>query len=226
MSSKKAKSIDAEKPDYLRLPFEVYYSGPISVTSYEFKSDADLKSFKDIKAVHMERGKSWGVSFLCKSNQGPRLYCCLIDGHDEIAPEWLELQNEDNVSMNYGRDYKVVINGKEILFVDEEVNGIDEMDYCGLDGYWHYEIASESPEYFILDALNTRVKINGDGYPIDDDGKPTGAKQLIDVANLNAEELEDYSSDSIWDGKSEWVRTLIGKNFPKDKGLQLSFDSE
>ena len=226
MSSKKAKSIDAGKPDYLRLPFEVYYAGPVSVTSYEFKSDVEPKSLMDIKAVHKEQGKSRGITFLCSNNKGPQLYCCLTEGHDEVSPSWLELQNEDDVSMNYGCDYKVVINGKEILFVDEEVNDIDQMDYCGLDGYWHYEIASESPEYFIVDALNTRVKINGDGFPIDDNGMPTGAKQLIDVENLDAEELEDYSSDSIWEAKSEWVRTLVEKHFPKDKGVRLSFDSE
>lgn len=218
--------MDAGEPDYLRLPFEVFYPGPIPVTSYEFKSDVSPKKFRDIKAVHMEQGSSWGVTFSCEKNQGPQLYCCLSQGHDEVAPSWLELQNEEDVSMNYGCDYKVVVSGKEILFVDEEVNEIDVMDYCGFDGYWHYEIAAQLPEYFILDALNTRVKVNGDGYPIDENGNPTGANRIFNLAKLNPEDFEDYSSDSIWEAKSEWVRALIEKYFSKDKSLRLSFDSE
>ena len=222
MASKKSPLPKNEYKDYLRLPFEVYYSGPISVTSYEFKSDVDTKSFKDIKAVRMEQGKSWGVTFLCESNQGPELYCCLIGGHDEVSPDWLELRSEDNMSMNYGCDYKVVVSGEEILFVEDEVDGIEEMDYCGLDGYWHYEIASESPEYFILDALKTRLKVNGDGYPIDDDGNPTGAKRIFNLDELDFEDFADYSTNDIWDAKSAWIEFLLEKNFPKDKSLRLS----
>ena len=225
MASKKSSHPKNDDKDYLRLPFEVYYSGPISVTSYEFKSDVDVKRFKDVKAVHMEQGRSWGVTFLCSNNQGPQLYCCLTEGHDEIAPGWLELQNEDDVSMNYGCDYKVVVRDKEILFVDEEVDDIGEMDYCGLDGYWHYEIASESPEYFILDALNTRLKVNRDGYPIDEDGNPTGPNRIFNLDELNSEDFADYSTNDIWDAKSAWIELLLEKNFPKDKSLRLSSKS-
>ncbi len=226
MIRKQAKSKGDSRPDYFRLPFEVHYAGAISVTSYEFKSDVDVKRFKDIKAVHMEQGRAWGVTFLCKNNNGPQLYCCLIDGHDEVAPDWLELQNEDDVSMNYGCDYRVEIKDKEIYFVDEEVDDSDEMDYCGLDCYWHYEIASESPEYLILDALGTRLKVNCEGFPLDTDGNPTGEQQIFKLEELNSEELEDYSTDSIWEAKASWIEDQLNRYFPKDKSLRLSFQSE
>lgn len=225
MASKKSSHPKNDDKDYLRLPFEVFYPGPISVTSYEFKSDVDVKRFKDIKAVHMEQGRSWGVTFLCAKNEGPQLYCCLTQGHDEVSPDWLELQDEENVSMNYGRDYKVVISGKEIFFVDEDIDDLDNLDYCGLDAYWHYEIATESPEFFILDALNTRIKVNIEGYPIDEDGVPTGAKRIINLEKLNIEDFEDYSTTDIWDAKYAWIQSQLEKYFPNEKSLSLSSNS-
>ena len=46
--------------DYFKLPFEVFYSGPVDAIYLDFKSNVKVKRFKDVKAVHMEQGQSWG----------------------------------------------------------------------------------------------------------------------------------------------------------------------
>ena len=86
---KKVADKKSENPDYFKLPFEVHYSECVSVTQYEFKSDIETDRFADVKAVHMEQGRSWGALFSCDKNNGPELYCCLTDSHDEVEPSWL-----------------------------------------------------------------------------------------------------------------------------------------
>jgi len=142
--------------DYFKLPFEVFYSGPLSVTSYEFKSDIPVKRFKDVKVAHMEQGRSWGVLFSCSKNKGPELFCCLKDLHDEVAPEWLAFESEDDIRMNYGCDYVVKVEGELIRFVEEEeINNADEMEHCCANSFFEYELDSASPDYIVVPEKST-----------------------------------------------------------------------
>jgi hypothetical protein len=235
----KAPKKSIKKPatiDYFKLPFEVHYSDCISVTQYEFKSDIETNRFADVKAVHMEQGRSWGALFSCDKNNGPELYCCLTDSHDEVEPTWLNFIEEDDISFNYGCDYAVQINGNEIKFVSltdeqededsEEYLDVDNMDYCCSYAFMAYEIGQSSPDYIILDAGDSRVKIDLDGYELDDEDNRIDSRRIINTDELDYDEYSDFDSRELWDAKYDWVESILKKDFPKDKKLKLAFQTE
>lgn len=232
----KKKAVKQSAPDYLRLPFEVYYSEHIAVTMMELKSDIKVKKFEDIKTVHKEQGGSWGTSFSCADNKGPELYCCINNLHDEVAPDWLQFLEEDNMDMNYGCDYAVVIEGREIKFVEltdeqqdedsDEFLDVDNMEQCCSWTFFVYELGDSTPDYLILDAEDSRLKVSLDGFVLDDEGNQTDDR-IFDPDELNEDEFEDYSSKEMWEAKSDWVHSIINTDFPKQKEkFRLAVDTQ
>lgn len=225
-----------EPIDYFKLPFEVYYSECINVTQYEFKSDIPTKSFKDVKAVHMEEGQSCGISFACENNNGPELYCCLMNDHDEVEPSWLSFIEEDDIDFNSGEDYAVRIDGNEVKFVyltddqadedSEEYLDVESMDYCCSLAFGAYHIGNADPDYIILDAGNTNIKIDLEGYELDEDGVRIELSRIINTDELDGEKYEDYETCELYDAKNDWLKSVLEKDFPKDKKLTLSFKSK
>lgn len=212
--------------DYFKLPFEVYYEGPIEVTMYEFKSKFEPKRFKDVHAVRKEQGKAFGVTFACEQNNGPELYCCVTGAHDEVEPEWLSLITEDEIDFNYGQDFAVIVEKQEISFVDDEVDGVDEMDsYCSFT-FLKYHLEDIQPDCIILDAKNTRVKINSDGYVIDDNNVVLESQRIFNPDDLDSEEYEDCAGRDLWEAKFDWVQKTLEIDFPEDKNLKLSSATE
>lgn len=222
-------------PNYFKLPFEVYYKDQVGVNQLEFKSDVKPNSFEEVKAVHQEQGNAWGVTFLCSNNNGPELYCCLLNGHDEVQPEWLEFVEEEGMDFNSGTNYKVVVDGDEISFEylddsedDEDSENyldIDGMDYCCSYAFMTYELGESCPEYITLDSEDSRVKINLNGYLLDENNLPTD-KQIIDVKKLlKSDEFSDYDTEELWQAKDKWVKSILEKDFPSDRHLSLSFDT-
>lgn len=231
-----AKAKEALAPDYFKLPFEVYYSEHVPMYMMEFKSDIAVNTFSDVKTVHFEQGGSWGVSFACQNNNGPELYCCIFNRHDEVVPEWLEFIDEENIKMNSGADYKVVIEDDEIKFVDFDESDEDEdsedyvdlsnMDNCCSYTLITYELGESSPDYLILDADNSRIMVSLNGYVLDENFKETSTR-IFDPKALEAkeDEFEDYSRLELWEAKSAWVDSILEKDFPSDRHLSLSFDT-
>jgi hypothetical protein len=226
----------SETLDYFRLPFEVYYSECVNVTQYEFKSDIEVNRFADVKAVHMDQGRAWGSLFKCEQNEGPELYCCLTNSHDEVEPTWLGCIDEDNMNFNYGCDYVVQVDGDEITFIslsDEEEDedsdeflNVDEMDYCCSYTFMAYQIGEAHPDYIILDANGSRVKIDLEGYKLDEEGSRITSLRIINVDNLNRENYQNYGTSKLFDAKYEWVKSILEKDFPQDKNLSLSRETE
>ena len=195
--SKTAKATNGEiVKDYFKLPFEVFYSGPLSITSYEFKSNIKVKRFKDVKVVHMEQGRAYGVLFSCSNNKGPELYCCLQDRHDEVAPEWLSFESEEDIRMNYGCDYAVEVDGELIRFIEEEdeIEDADAMDHCCVYGFLEYELDGESPDYIVLDADDSRIKIDTEGYVLDEEGNRIKGEKLFEPDELDEDKFEDFTT--------------------------------
>jgi hypothetical protein len=226
MSKKSKTHKDELGKDYLKLPFEVFYSGPLSVTSYEFKSDIPVKRFKDVKVVHMEQGRSWGVTFKCSNNNGPELFCCLNDLHDEVAPEWLSFESEEDIRFNYGCDYAVKIADELISFVAEQVDSEDELEYCCAYSFLAYELESERPDYIVLDANDSRIMIDSEGYVLYKDCNRLESKKLFEPNALDEDEFSDYTTCELWEAKAEWVKLILEEQFPRDKKLRLAFDTE
>ena len=211
--------------DYFKLPFEVYYSEAVEVLMYDFKSDIECEKFEDVKAVHIQQGSSWGLSFICNENNGPELYCCIVDGHDEVAPDWLSFIEEEDINFKYALDYAVEVNGDEISFVDEDIENIDEMEYCCRDTLMEYLIGDYSPDFIILDAMNTRIKVNLEGFVLDKDNNPTN-ERIFDPKELNSDDFEYCYTKELWEAKSEWVKRILVDQFPDETHLRLSSITE
>lgn len=216
------------KKDYFKLPFEVFYSEYIPVTECQFKSDIDVKKFSDIKAMHQEQGKCWGVTFGCSKNNGPELYCCIINNHDEAQPPWLEMEEEEDIRFNYGENFIVNVDGDKIIFrnlddeeCDEDSEGyvdIDSMDYCCQDTLFAYHLDQSTPDYIILDAEDSRIKVNLDGYILDETDMPT-SERIFSPDDLNYEDFEDCDFREFYDLKVEWINRVFSNDFPKEKPL-------
>lgn len=226
MSKPHKKSKTNIHKDYFKLPFEVYFSGPLSVTLYEFKSDIAVKRFKDIKAVHMEQGRAWGVLFSCDVNTGPELFCCIRGGFDDATPEWLGFESESDMNFNYGCDYAVKVENGVIRFVDEEVDDVDDMDHCCAYSFLDYDLDSICPDYIIIDSDDTRLKIDTDGYLLNEDGKRVNNERIINTDELDEEALSEYTTRDMWEVKAAWVQSVLDKQFPREKKLRLAYDTE
>lgn len=220
------------KPAYFKLPFEVHYHDSIEITSFEFMSDINPKKFADMKIVRIQQGQSLNPSFICKNNSGPELYCCIINGHDQIQPEWLELLNEEDADFNYATNRKVSVTDNKIVFeelIDEERDeesdtylDVENMDYCDAAGFMAFEIELSEPEYIVLDAENSRLKVNLQGYVLDSDGNPT-EERIFDPELLSeSDELQSYSSLNMWEGTAAWVKSVLEDNFPHETNLELA----
>ena len=220
--------------DFFNLPFDVYYSDEIPVTSYQFMSDVNPKKFSDIRAVHYEQGYASGVTFRCEKNNGPELYCCIINSHDEVNPSWLMLEQEDEVNFNFGSNLLVNIEGKEIKFSEpsdehededsEDYVDFESMDYC-LDSMMAYHLEDVSPDYLILDPDGERIKVNLEGFVLNDNDDPTD-ERIFNPEELDEEKYSEYDQQELWGAKWDWVNGVLTKNFIEDKHLKLSFNTK
>lgn len=233
---KNTAAISSETKKYFQLPFEAYYSEHLSVTTLDFQSDINVKKFEDIKVVYREQGGAWGVTFRCSSNTGPELYCCIKNLHDEVAPEWMEFVDEENIEFNSEDILPVSVKKGEIVFMElsdahededsEEFLDIGSMENCCTKTFMAYEIADSSPDYLILDADNTRIKVSLSGFVLDDSGLETDMR-IFNPDELDEEDYENFTRQDMWEAKFDWVDSTLEKEFPNQKGkLKLAFETE
>lgn len=233
MANKPEKKTSA--PDYFKLPFEVYYSEHVGVTMLEFKSNIPVKKFEDIKIVHREQGDSRGLSFYCGKNTGSELYCCINNLHDEVVPEWLTFLDEDDMEMNSGDNFVVEVEDDEITFRDLNDEEWDEgskkyldiksMEACCSWTFLTYDIGDSSPDYLILDADDSRIKVDLNGFILDENDEATETR-IFNPEELKEEDFDNYTRSDLWQAKADWVKSVLEKDFPKQTKLKLSFDTE
>lgn len=131
------------------------------------------------------------------------------------------------MEFNSGMDYAVVIKGDEISFVeDDTINELEDLETCSSSSFLTYRLDSSSPDYIILDAKGSRLKVNTDGYALDDENEPIQSQRIFNPDELNEEEFENFSRCDFWEAKSDWVKQTLQTDFPKDIALGLSFDTE
>lgn len=219
--AKKSTPVAKSKKDYLRLPFEVYYSGPISYASLELTAEVDrLKKPKEIKGVHIEEGNAYGLNFYCANNGGGELLCCLTASHDGTVPSWLKFIEVEEVNMNHGYNTGVELTGVELNLNAPES---DESEYLETTGVEKgiYRLTSEDVDYIILDADGDRIKIDSYGCLIDEDrddedDDSTESPQIIDVEKLaEMEDISEYTTKSYQEAQDEWIAEVWAKYFPK-----------
>lgn len=75
-------------------------------------------------------------------------------------------------------------------------------------------------------ADNSRMMVSLNGYVLDENFKETSTG-IFDPKALEAkeDEFEDYSRLELWEAKSAWVDSILEKDFPSDRHLSLSFDT-
>ena len=221
----KAQAKKAITPNYLKLPLEVYYQR-LGVKIYELMSDVTPKKFSDIKATKMSMEDAFGLRFLCDTNNGGELCCTMQNDHGYAVPNWLSLLNEENADYIWGEVYKVEIRNKKIIFTkpsDEWLEMVENYDYTG-DAFSAYLFDdNQEPDYLILDASGSRIKINVDGYQIDEQGNQVGSKKVLDLDKIA--ERGDYETTDLDTLRAEWIAGLV-KKFPNDKGLSFDMSSE
>ncbi len=216
--------------DYLKLPFEVVFSDTMPVMQMEFMSDVDVKSISDVKVVHIEEGNCESVVFKSSRNNGPELVACILNRIGDVNPSWLSCES-DEIDMNYGRNLRVVVDGNEIEFQDlsedeedpdsEDFLDTDNMDYCCSDAFFCYFLEDASPDYIVLDANNSRITVNLDGYVLDEDGEETQERLFIPEELATQEEFEQYEVLEFEEKRALWVASVLEQDFPKEKHLTL-----
>lgn len=222
MAAKKPKATTIKK-DYFKLPFDIKYEN-LEVTSYELlynEDDGKPKRFSDFVALRQETGRSYGVTFSCNSNSGGELRACILGQLDEVIPPWLGLEEEESIDFDWGCYLGTRIDGDLITFVSDDVEDGDELSECG-EGIYIYSLEGCDPEYLILDAEDSRIKVSMSGYLLveDEEGFEEEGDQIFDVEAVEDMEFDDVETLDMFTKRSRWIRSILEK-FPKDKKLKL-----
>ena len=140
------------------------------------------------------------------------------------------------MDINYGCNYEVVTNGDEVRFVElkdeqedflsEEYLDVESMDYCCSNAFCAYHLNDAKPDFIILDAGNSNLKIDLDGYALDENNQRIKSKRIINVPKLDWEEYADYRTYELDDAKCDWFKETLKSDFPKDVNFFLSYKSE
>ena len=209
--------------DYLRLPFEIYFSGSLNYTSWELMTDQDkILKPSDIKGIQVDQGRAYGVTFYCASNTGAELYCCITGSHGNATPKWLEMVEENDLNINYGEQHGVEVKSKGINLQAEADEEFDSFDSTG-NSLSTYCLEEETPDYIILDADGDRIKINDEGYLINQDGEVDESQCFVDSNSLGEDEsigcAESLTHKQLQD---EWISDVWKKLFPNNAPVKIS----
>ena len=52
------------------------------------------------------------------------------------------------------------------------------------------------------------------------------SQRVINVDELDDEKYEDFQAKDMFDAKFDWVKSVLEKDFPHDKSLELNPDTE
>jgi hypothetical protein len=210
------KKIKPIPKDYLRLPFELYYSGPLSYTRWELMSDKDKVSKPaDIKGLRVEQGSAYGVSFDCEVNTGAELYCCMTGGLEGAVPNWLKPSNLEDLNINHAERHGIRVSSTQLTFCEADDEDFEYLESIGLD-LDDYRLEEESPDYIILDANGERIKVDSEGYFIDEDGEVDESRRLIDLDLLAEDEsLAEVVTLSDCEAQNAWIKEVWIKLFPR-----------
>ena len=98
----------------------------------------------------------------------------------------------------------------------------DLLNYCSCESMGEYGIGDTTPEYLVLDCENTRVKVDLDGYILDDEDEPTECRLFNPDELGEREEYEEYETRELFDAKCDWVGRVLSASFPRETKLYLA----
>jgi hypothetical protein len=196
-------------PDYLNLPFEVYFKR-MSVYGYELIHEIgkNPKNPDDYIGVIYKNIRSFGVTFR-SANKGDGSLIYVLGGRlDDLAPNWLEfIDDEDQDVKSETKEKFEIVDGQFIRGDDIDDDDLDDFDY---DTSWEFfSCEGETPAYLVLDADGSRVMVDSEGYCLAEDDSRIGEKPLVEFTEdeLYAVDLSNNDFDD--------VSEEIGKYFKK-----------
>lgn len=184
-------------PDYLNLPFEIHFN-LLWARSYEFIHEIgkNPKSPDDYIGVVISDGKARGVSFRSENAGSGALTYVLAKKLDEFIPAWLEfIEDTDfDVKSEEIRRFRIVgdfmIPGAEI-----DADDLDGVEYDYGPSINFYACDDVMPAFIVLDADNSRVVVDADGYMLAEDDTRIGKKPLVAIKEDSADDLDLLNRD-------------------------------
>lgn len=169
-------------PEYLNLPFEVHYSEIESIEYEPIKPlGKKISKISNYKNIAVRKNTSTNVIFRCSDPSGGALIYVLNGGLDEYIPDWLIFEDEeDRYCSSETRHSFTLKKGKfAIEFqLGDELEDDSEFDYLG-EGIEFYEAYKTEPSHLILDCESSRIRIDLEGYKIDEEGDRLSESPLI-----------------------------------------------
>jgi hypothetical protein len=219
----------------LTRPFEVHFSR-LGIKIYQFMSAISPTKLEDITAVEMNMGNAFGVTFRCENKSGAELLCTIGNDFLGVVPCWLQMIEEQNFDVNWTENYTVKINGEKIAFIKKESNEDDEESHLGSAFAYYIFDDNQDPDYLVLDADESRLKISQSGNAFDDDGNELDDNLVFDQDELEGDDydlandsfsnvVELSNMESVHKNKEVWINNELSK-FLKQKKIKLANDSE
>jgi hypothetical protein len=185
-----------KKTDYLNLPFEIHYSR-MNTVSFElmYNPDKPPKTIKGYKVIEAQAGRVFDVTFRCGDPSSGKLIYVLKGNLDELIPEWLEkISDDDNLDIKWARRSKFRIEDNVLELDDNDKGEYDDYEY-GDHNTFDYSTSGSGPDYLIVDADNSRIKIDMQGYKLGVDNKRIGKLPIVTYTEEQSDETDVIGRD-------------------------------
>lgn len=189
-----------KKPDYLNLPFEVHFER-MNTLGYELMHEPRKppKKIKDYKVIEVTQGRVVDVTFRCADPSDGRLIYVMCGNLDEIIPDWLEMISDDDyldIKWAQRSKFKIDKYGALKLEADEDSDEDEYEDYeSGERSTFDYVAEGFRPDYLIVDADGSRLKIDLEGYKLDAKNKRSGKSPVVTYTEEQHEAVDIVSRD-------------------------------
>lgn len=173
-----------KKPDYLNLPFEVHFER-MNTLGYELmhKPGKPPKKIKDYKVIKVAQGRVFDVTFRCTDPSEGRLIYVMCGNLDEVIPNWLEMISDDDyldIKWAQRSKFKIDKYGALKLEADDDSDEDEYEDYeSGELSTFNYVAEGFRPNYLIVDADGSRLKIDLEGYKLNTKNKRSGKSPVV-----------------------------------------------
>jgi hypothetical protein len=181
--------------DYTKLPFEVHYNR-LDCHRYEFMAEngQHVESYKDCTVLRKVYLRSYGLTFACNDPSGGKLIYILGGRLDEFIPDWLELVDEEDGDANSQELYKFRIDGARLellneIYYEEDEDGDELYEPVGA-GADFYLAEGYKPAYLVLDADNSRLVVDCEGFVLADDDSRMGKAPVVSFTEDDLDETE------------------------------------
>jgi hypothetical protein len=200
------------KLDYQNLPFEIHYAR-MGVMLFELMHDTTKAqgSLSDDAAFQVSEGYVYNVGFRCKdSTTGGLIF--VMGGRLEYVPSWLELIETNNDGLNIISEERKTFNFDEYGAVEfddaEDPAEFEKYDFVDASHTaMFYDVANSDFLYLIVDAEGSRLKIDLEGFELDENNEVIGTEPILEFSEDQLDEIE-VSTRDYYD-----IQTELGKWF-------------